>query len=102
MKVDRIGHGYAGVKDPQVLEAMVQSGVHFEACPPGAKRKGVLDSILVYKEHGLSFGINEDDPTVYFENTTMTGCEDILIEDLGFSRKDIEEAYASARDARFG
>jgi len=102
MKVDRIGHGYAATEDAEALKALKDYGVHLEACPPGANRHHVIDAIGVYKEMKLSFGLNEDDPTVYFENCTMDSVEALTREHLSFTDADMRKAYADAFAARFG
>mmetsp|Transcript_26264 Transcript_26264/g.36593 ORF Transcript_26264/g.36593 Transcript_26264/m.36593 type:complete len:348 (-) Transcript_26264:219-1262(-) len=102
MRVDRLGHGYAATSVPEVLLALQKSGVHLETCPPGANKKGVLSSIGVFRDLGLSFGLNEDDPTDYFENCTMASTEELVKQHLNFSDGDIQKARLDAFGARFG
>mmetsp|Transcript_6469 Transcript_6469/g.11926 ORF Transcript_6469/g.11926 Transcript_6469/m.11926 type:complete len:99 (+) Transcript_6469:914-1210(+) len=90
------------VEDKNVLEIFQNSSVHIEACPPGAKRKGVLDSIKVYKELGFSFGLNEDDPSSYFEGCTPESVEEIAKNDLHFTDHDISKCHEDSYAARFG
>uniref|UniRef100_A0A6U3EB11 adenosine deaminase n=2 Tax=Lotharella globosa TaxID=91324 RepID=A0A6U3EB11_9EUKA len=102
MKVDRVGHGYASTSDPEILEVLAASEVHLEACPHGAARRGFLKAIGTYEAMGLSFGLNEDDPTQYFENCTMAGTEEIVVDGLDFSAAAVATAYLHARAAAFG
>ena len=104
MRVDRIGHGYAGVASPSVLTLMKRSGVHLEACPASASSKygyGIA-AIGSYREQGINFGLNRDDPSAEFANCTMNSIEAMVISKLGFVASDLELAYSNALAAAFG
>ena len=62
MGVDRIGHGYVASKNASLLELISARGVHLEACPGTALAEGSLAAIRAFREHGVSFGLNEVRP----------------------------------------
>ena len=102
MRVDRVGHAYAAAGNASLVALLRRSGVHVEACPPGAASKGVLDAIGAFARAGLSFGLNEDDPAPQFANCSMASAEALVRDELGLTDDDIAAAYASARAAAFG
>ena len=99
MRADRVGHGYAAVRDFSVLALLMRSGVHLEACPAGHHDN--LHATGVYREHGLNFGLSTDDPAEYFANITMGGVDALVEARLKFSDADVARAYRSAYAARF-
>jgi len=102
MLVDRIGHGYSANQDAGTLKMLRDRQIHLEACPNSAKFEGVLDSLKSFKSYGLNFGLNTDDPTSYFGNTTMAAVEGLVKQSLGFSDADIMRAYENSLAAAFG
>ena len=104
MRADRVGHGYALVQDPQLLEELRRKEVHLEACPKSALRHGAwaLEAIQSFRKNQLLFGLNTDDPSTFFSNTSAAADEAIVRDYLNFTDDDIRAAYASAFKARFG
>lgn len=104
MRADRVGHGYAAVQDAQLVHELRRRQIHLEACPKSALRHGAwaLRAIHSFKEHQLLFGLNTDDPSLFFCNTSAAADEAIVSDYLNFTVKDIQAAYASAYKARFG
>eukprot|EP00439_Symbiodinium_sp_Y106_P079401 s615_g18.t1 len=104
MAADRIGHGYAAAFDEQILQALKLRKVHVEACPKSALLHGAwaLNAIRSFRQHGLNFGLNTDDPASSFSNTSAAQDESIVTGKLDFSPEDVRSAYINAYDARFG
>merc|ERR1711957_753699 len=100
MKADRVGHGYAAGAHVDLLSTLRENHVHIEACPK--KGQFAWDAIAAFKRHGVSFGINTDDPATYFRNTSLAEDEMILHEHLNFTVVDFGTAYSSALSAAFG
>ena len=99
MKADRVGHGYAAVKDWSVLQMLINQNVHVEACPAGHHDN--LNATGVYHHLGVNFGLSTDDPAAYFMNVTLQDVEDLVTARLGFTPLDISRAYRKASLARF-
>ena len=104
MAADRIGHGYAAAFDERLIHALRERRMHVEACPKSALLHGAwaLNAIRTFRQYGLSFGLNTDDPASLFSNTTAAEDEDIVLRKLGFSTEDVRSSYAAAHFARFG
>eukprot|EP00427_Karlodinium_veneficum_P031348 CAMPEP_0169182926 /NCGR_PEP_ID=MMETSP1016-20121227/349_1 /TAXON_ID=342587 /ORGANISM="Karlodinium micrum, Strain CCMP2283" /LENGTH=352 /DNA_ID=CAMNT_0009258247 /DNA_START=67 /DNA_END=1125 /DNA_ORIENTATION=+ len=102
MGADRIGHGYAAAADSAIIKLLQQSQVHVEACPASAQRHGLLQSVTAFRTNRLNFGLNTDDPSHFFGNTTLAKVESLVTSVLGFNNDDIEKAYSAALSATFG
>ncbi|XP_035207554.1 adenosine deaminase-like [Stegodyphus dumicola] len=69
--VERIGHGYHVVDDPEIYSQCLKSGVHFETCPLSSILTGAVSlnddtkhPIVRFAEDGANFSISRDDPTL--------------------------------------
>ena len=104
MGADRIGHGYAAAFDKDLLRALKERKVHVEACPKSALLHGAwaLHAIHSFRQYGLNFGLNTDDPAGSFSNTSAAQDEAIVMQELAFSAEDVRLSYADAYNARFG
>lgn len=102
MGADRIGHGYAAARDPELLEALRMRKVHLEVCPQSALNHGAWAFEAIKSFMGLDMGLNTDDPSQYFANTSQELVEDLVKSKLNFTSQKVEEAYAAAYNARFG
>ena len=122
MRVDRIGHGYVATKNASLLALVAARGVHLEACPGTALAEGSIGAIGAFRKHGVSFGLNEDDPSTYFGGCGFA-CIEAIVQDckgnfsgslearvlcdaavlsrLHFGPEDVAAAYANARRAAF-
>jgi adenosine deaminase len=73
---ERIGHGIAAARDPQLIEHLRERGIPLEICPTSNLRTGCVPSL---DEHplpalaaaGVRFSINSDDPPMF--STTLNG-----------------------------
>ena len=103
MGADRIGHGYAAVRDPELLEELKRRQVHLEVCPQSAKNHGEW-AFEAIKSLSLTFhmGLNTDDPSQYFANTSQEQVEELVKRRLNFTSEQVEAAYEAAYNARFG
>ena len=104
MAADRIGHGYAAAFNASLLQVLKEQNVHVEACPKSALLHGpwALSAIHTFRQYGLNFGLNTDDPALFFSNTSASEDEDIVTQKLNFSAQDVRASYADAYRARFG
>jgi aminodeoxyfutalosine deaminase len=72
---DRIGHGIAVVRDPDLMARVADAGVPFEVCPSSNVTLGLVDEIPVHPvramyDAGVAVTIGSDDPP--FFDTTLT------------------------------
>lgn len=102
MEVDRVGHGYAAAKDEATMQLLKARKMHLEVCPKSSLMHGNLDSVQIFLAHGLSFGLNTDDPASFLGNTSAAEDEVIVKTKLGFTDADVSKAYAAALSVAFG
>ena len=70
IKVERIDHGINVLDDPSLIDAAIECGIHFTACPTwrnGDPKPRRVDRIERMRDLGLSVSLNTDDPA-YFES----------------------------------
>ena len=106
----RIGHGYALLTDPELVEVVRGRGVHLEACPTSSwLTGGFAPKTRPWTEHpicrfcrlGVSCGVNTDDPTP--AGIGLSGEWRRCVDDIGMSTdemramadKDVEAAFCS-------
>lgn len=92
LKVDRIGHGTRAHEDPALLDHIAENEIPIELCPVSNIRTGVVSDltehpIRQYFDHGLLISVNTDDPKMF--NTSLSEEYSMLVQDCGFSKKDI-------------
>jgi adenosine deaminase len=90
--VDRIGHGTRVYEDPELLDYIALKKIPLELCPMSNVRTGVVNSIqehpiIKYFQRGVIISVNTDDPKMF--NTYLAEEYRLLVQDCGFSKKDI-------------
>ncbi|MEX0592232.1 MAG: adenosine deaminase [Nitriliruptoraceae bacterium] len=73
---DRIGHGIAASRDPQLMARLAEEGTILEVCPSSNVTLGLVPSLEDHPlaqliDAGVAVTINSDDPP--FFSTTLTG-----------------------------
>ena len=75
--VDRIGHGFRVLEDPELTAILARRGdITFDVCPTSNIKTGVIATIDQHPlrrmlDAGLPITLNSDDPTLF--DTTVTG-----------------------------
>jgi adenosine deaminase/aminodeoxyfutalosine deaminase len=105
---ERIGHGLAAFRDPELLDYLATKQVPLEVCPTSNLRTGALalqtgsddlrrHPLVDYCRRGLRVTLNTDDPGLF---DTSLNQEYALAHGLGLGREDLlrvaENAFASA------
>jgi aminodeoxyfutalosine deaminase len=121
---ERIGHGIAAVRDPQVMELLGERRIPLEVCPTSNLRTGALGRITGNalsgpSEHpvadlffaGVPVTLSTDDPAMFetslvqeYEAAASAGLaipELIRVNELGFASAFLPEADRQALVARF-
>ncbi len=67
---DRIGHGTAAGKDPDLMDLMAAKGVCVEVCPISNRLTGAVPSneahpLQAFRRHGVPFVICSDNPAIH-------------------------------------
>jgi adenosine deaminase len=70
LKPERIGHGVAIGKDPDLLTEVAKQGISIECCPVSNLRTGVVSSIRLHPIRdfigaGIKVSVNTDDPPMF-------------------------------------
>lgn len=72
-----------------------------EACPYSARKRGLLSAVDAYRQHGLNFALNTDDPSLLIDDGNFSDILGIVKKDLGFSEADLVRARDAAMAAAF-
>ena len=104
LPVQRIGHGVRAVEDSEVLQLVVDRGIHLEVCPTSNIRTGVhrcyeVHPLNTLRAAGISVSLNSDDPP-YF-NTTIGKEYKIALDNFGLDQKLLLSVAEDSLDAAF-
>ncbi|WP_347352538.1 adenosine deaminase [Intrasporangium sp.] len=100
---DRLGHGVRAAEDPQVLDAVAESGVALEVCPGSNVALGVYAEagdvpLRTLVRSGIPVALGADDPLLFGQRLTA---QYAAARALGFSDAELAElARASVRVSR--
>ncbi|AER21633.1 TPA: adenosine deaminase [Streptococcus suis] len=100
----RIGHGTALTRNPEAIQAFVNSGAVLEMCLTSNLQTGAADSIEYFPYHelveaGANITINTDNRTV--SNTTLNREYQLFVEYFGTSKADFYRFNQNAIQASF-
>jgi adenosine deaminase len=100
----RIGHGVRAGEDPDLLEILADRGIPLEVCPSSNVRTGVLPSyeavpLRAFRESGVRFSINSDDPPMFGTDLLSEYALAIDIQDM--NRDDTVQFVADTIDQSF-
>jgi adenosine deaminase len=100
---DRIGHGTASAKDPELLDLLATKGICVEVCPisnrlTGAIPKNGAHPLQRFRQHGVPFVICSDNPAIH-----QRGLADDQAAALaeGLSISDMRQQYEVAKRYSF-
>jgi aminodeoxyfutalosine deaminase len=101
---DRIGHGIASVRDPELVERLVRDRVPLEVCPSSNVTLSIVDALDGHPlrelwDAGVEVTVNSDDPP--FFATTLTGELAHARRLLGLGRDGLAELQRRAARASF-
>jgi aminodeoxyfutalosine deaminase len=101
---ERIGHGLAAARDPELLEVMAEKQVPVELCISSNLRTGACPKLQEHPvrsffENGLMITLNTDDPAMF--QTSLTREYEIARQDFGFSDEQLREVARNSFEASF-
>ena len=104
LHADRIGHGIAAIKDPDIMELIKDRGVSVEMCPISNLQTKAIKTIEEYPirdffDKGLYITVNTDNITV--SNTSLQREYQLLMDKLGFSMDEIYTLIDNSIKAAF-
>lgn len=100
----RIGHGVRSYEDPDLLEVLIEKGIHLEVCPTSNIQTNVYDTYAdhtidkLYK-NGLSLSINTDGRTT--SNVSLTQEYEKISETFGWGVEQFLQCNLNALEAAF-
>jgi len=104
LNVERIGHGVAASRDPELMNFLLKRGITIEMCPISNLRTRVVSSlkrhpIRTFLERGLMVTVSTDDPSMF--NTDMNNEYLQLHRNLNFTIPELFKLSLNAIDSSF-
>jgi len=104
LNVERIGHGVAASRDPELMNYLLKRGITLEMCPISNLKTKVVSSlkkhpIRVFLEKSLNVTVSTDDPSMF--NTDMNNEYLQLHQHLNFTIPELFKLSLNAVDSSF-
>jgi aminodeoxyfutalosine deaminase len=101
---ERIGHGLAAAKDPELLEVMAEKQVPVEVCISSNLRTGACPELAEHPvrkffDQGLMVTLNTDDPAMF--QTSLTKEYELAQQEFSFSDEHLRELARNSFEASF-
>ncbi len=101
---DRIGHGVRAVEDPALVEFLRVNRIPLEVCPTSNLCLGIYPNPASHPlnrlcEAGVFVTVNSDDPPMF--GTSLNGEYELLVNEFGFNRSELEQINLNALHASF-
>jgi adenosine deaminase len=102
LHVERIGHGVRAIEDPELVRTLATRHTPLEVCPISNICTNVYPSIREHPvrklfERGVNVTLNTDDPKMFGNSLALEYAT--LVEELGFTRADIQQTLVNAIQA---
>ena len=101
---ERIGHGLAAARDPELLEIMAQKQIPVEVCITSNLRTGACPEmqehpVRKFFDQGVMITLNTDDPAMF--QTTLNREYEIARQEFNFSEEHLRELARNSIEASF-
>jgi adenosine deaminase/aminodeoxyfutalosine deaminase len=101
---ERIGHGLAAARDPELMEAMAKKQVPVELCITSNLRTGACAEmqehpVRKFFDNGLMVTLNTDDPAMF--QTSLNKEYEIAQQEFSFSEEHLRELARNSIEASF-
>jgi aminodeoxyfutalosine deaminase len=101
---ERIGHGLAAARDPELMEIMAEKQVPVEICITSNLRTGACADLQEHPvkkffDNGLMITLNTDDPAMF--QTTLNREYEIARQEFNFSEEHLRELARNSIEASF-
>lgn len=102
--VSRIGHGVRSIEDPELVNELVERGIHLEVCPSSNVQINVYNTLAEHPvdrlfRAGVSLGINTDSRTL--SNTTLEREYQLLHRQFGWGPEEFLQCNLHALRSAF-
>jgi adenosine deaminase len=90
LRAQRIGHGINAIKDPSVIDLLLDRGITLEVCPTSNIKTGLIADyahhpLTALTAHGLRITLNTDDPSIF--GTTASQEMTVATQEIGIPRR---------------
>ncbi|MEL7211604.1 MAG: adenosine deaminase [Pseudomonadota bacterium] len=104
LRVERIGHGVHAIRDPALVDELIEAGIVLEVCPGSNVALGVAQSwadhpIEQLRESGVKVTVSTDDPP--FFHTSMRAEYDRLADTFGWDEEIFAQIAKTSAEAAF-
>lgn len=104
LPIKRIGHGVKGIHSLDTLKQLRDKGIALELCPSSNVALGLYDNIMLhplpkFKEEGIRFSINSDDPP--FFRTHLAREYELVQKHFDYSEGEMNQITSMAIDDAF-
>jgi adenosine deaminase/aminodeoxyfutalosine deaminase len=104
IRAERIGHGLAAAKDPELIEELAVRQIPVEICLTSNLRTGCCRSLAEhpvrnYFDRGLMLTLNTDDPAIF--STSLNREFQLAQDKFGFSDEHLSELARNSFEASF-
>ena len=101
---ERIGHGLAAARDPELMEIMAEKQVPVEICITSNLRTGACADLQEHPvrkffDNGIMITLNTDDPAMF--QTTLNREYEIARQEFNFSEEHLRELARNSIEASF-
>jgi adenosine deaminase/aminodeoxyfutalosine deaminase len=101
---ERIGHGLAAARDPELMEVMAEKQVPVEICITSNLRTGACPEmqehpVRKFFDNGIMITLNTDDPAMF--QTTLNREYEIARQEFSFSEEHLRELARNSIEASF-
>ena len=101
---ERIGHGLAAARDPELMEVMAKKQVPVEVCISSNQRTGACPElpqhpVRKFFDQGLMITLNTDDPAMF--QTSLNREYEIAQQEFSFSEEHLRELARNSIEASF-
>jgi adenosine deaminase/aminodeoxyfutalosine deaminase len=101
---ERIGHGLAAARDPELLEIMAEKQIPVEICITSNLRTGACTEmqehpVRKFFDQGVMITLNTDDPAMF--QTSLNREYEIARQEFNFSEEHLRELARNSIEASF-
>lgn len=104
LRAERIGHGTAAVRDPELVAHLAESGIPLEVCPSSNVATRAVPSLddhpfASFRDAGVTVTVNSDDPPMF--GTTLNREYEIAADLLDLDERGLADLALAAVQASF-
>lgn len=102
LHAQRIGHGYAAIKNIRLMRRLKKENIHLECCATSSLQTCSvedLEAIQIFREEKMNYSINSDDPSIF--EIKYQDEIDLLKEKIFLDDEEVKRVMLNSIDAAF-